>query len=99
MRRARTLPLTCTGTTISSALAASALNAGHSAATSPVSWPRRSQSSSAVWGAKGASMRTSASIASRMTHTVCMRSLWPACSTSSSLRRDGPPVTVFSLKL
>ena len=39
-----------------------------------------------------------ASTASRTTQMVSFRSTCPACSTSSSVRRLGPPLMVFSLK-
>src|SRR5262249_32157353 len=52
VRRARTLPFTCTGTTISSAFATSSSNDGHPAATTPSSFPSISHSSSDRCGVK-----------------------------------------------
>src|SRR5439155_1279091 len=93
--RARTLPLICTGTTTSSALATAASNAGQPALDSPSAWPSIAHSSSAVCGAKGDSITTSASIASRRTAIVCRRSTRAA---GGSLR-VGAPCAVPSLTL
>ena len=73
VRRARTLPFTCTGITISSAFAASASKTGHRAKASVPEWPNCSHSSSAVCGANGDSMTMSASSASRTTAVACAR--------------------------
>src|SRR5262245_228197 len=92
--RARTLPLICTGTTTSSAFATAGSNVGHAALVRPSAWPSLCQSSSAVCGANGDSMTTSASMASRSTEMVCVRSMRP----TGASPRVGKPCAVASLK-
>src|SRR5262245_19683738 len=94
LTRARTLPLICTGTTTSSAFATTGSKVGHAALVSPSAWPSMCHSSSAVCGANGDSIRTSASTASRKAAMVCGRSTRP----TGGSPRDGRPCAVPSLK-
>src|SRR5439155_23479171 len=81
--RPRSLPFTCTGSSIRSRASAPGSAAGQRSASSARAWPAASHSSLAMCGTKGASRRSVASTASRSTAGLARSLASPSAFTSS----------------